>query len=411
MPIFAKTRFLKGMCGAVLLSLAIAIGLGANARAQQLQEGTSQRPQQSTSQQLQQGSPEITIPGAQSGGTTLELPRVPQSQQTFKVPPSQPPPQQELVLPSQQLRTRPGYEQVTVTVTNQQGRYVTGLNKDDLRLYVNGRQTPISFFRQDLNTPVSVGILVDTSGSMQPKLPQARLAISEFLQDLNPRDDVFLFAFAGRPFLLQPFTTNHSLVMQRLALLHAYGRTALFDAVLDGLQMLRRGRYDKKALLVITDGMDNASVHSVDDVVAAARRQGVLIYSIGIGNPNGGSGPGFMIGPFILGGLDSDRVDATTLRTLSVETGAKTFIIHQVGDGAKLRQACTDISKELREQYTLGFVAPDASAGGFRDLRVEIPGRPGVSVRVRKGVEVGRGSGWSGSPSAYGEYGSGSSPP
>ncbi len=375
----------------MLLVFAIAVGLGGVAKAQQ------------------QGGPQITIPQNQGGGTTLELPRVPQSQQTFKIPPqTAQPPEQELVIPSQQLRTQPGYEQVTVTVTNQLGRYVTGLNKDDFRLYVNGRQVPISFFRQDLNTPVSVGIIVDTSGSMQPKLPQARLAITEFLNDLNPRDDVFLFAFAARPFLLQPFTTDHALVMQRLALLHAYGQTALFDAVLDGLRMVQRGRYDKKALLVITDGMDNVSTHSVGDVIAAAQREGVLIYSIGIGDPNSSSMPGLMIGPFVIGGGGYDQVDARTLTTLSTETGARTFIIRQIGDGAKLRQACADISNELREQYTVGFVAPDASAGGYRNLRVDVPGHPGVSVRVRKGVEVGS-RGWNGSPSAYGEAG-GASP-
>lgn len=387
----ASTRFFQGALAAVLLVFALAVGLGDVARAQQ------------------QGSPQITIPQTQGGGTTLELPRVPQSQQTYKIPP-QPsqPPQQELVIPSQQLRAQPGYEQVTVTVTNQMGRYVTGLNKGDFRLYINGQRVPISFFRQDLNTPVSVGILVDTSGSMQPKLPQARLAITEFLNDLNPRDDVFLFAFAGRPFLLQPFTTDHALVMQRLALLHAYGQTALFDALLDGLRMVQRGRYDKKALLVITDGMDNVSNHSVGQVIAAAQRQGVLIYSIGIGNPNAVSMPALAIGPLILGGSDYDRVDAQTLTTLSTETGAKTFIIREIGDGARLRQACTDISNELREQYTVGFVAPDATAGGYRSLRVEVPGHPGMSVRVRKGVEVGS-RGWTGSPSAYGEVGGGSS--
>ena len=126
---------------------------------------------------------------------------------------------------------------------------------------------------------------------MQPKLPQARAAITEFLRNLNDRDDVFLFAFSGKPFMLQVFTTDHSLVEDRLGLLHAYGSTSLYDAIVTGLVVLQRGRYDKRALLVVTDGMDNTSGHSLDDVVALARRQGVLIYSIGIGDPNA-VGPG-----------------------------------------------------------------------------------------------------------------------
>jgi Ca-activated chloride channel family protein len=329
----------------------------------------------------------LLLPGNQGGGgSTLELPTSPGRQTTPNIPPP-PPSQQELVIPSRQLREQPGYEQVTVTVTDPQGGYVTGLNKEDFQLYMDGVQRPIQFFRQDFNTPVSVGILVDTSGSMEPKLRQARAAIAEFLRNLNDRDDVFLFAFSGHPFLLQQFTMDHSLVMQKLALLHAYGMTSLYDVVLEGLINLQRGRYDKKALLVVTDGMDNTSAHSLDDVIARARRQGVLIYSIGIGNPNSSS-MSFAFGPIIVGG-DSDRVDAQTLKTLSTETGAKTYLVREVGDGALLRADCEAISRELREQYTVGFTAPNPGSGGYRSLRVDVPGRPGDSVRVRKGIEVG----------------------
>jgi hypothetical protein len=84
-----------------------------------------------------------------------------------------------------------------------------------------------------------------------------------------------------------------------------------------------------------------------------------------------------------------DRVDAQTLRTLSTDTGAKTYIVRQVGDGAALRNACAQISLELREQYTIGFVAPNAASGGYRSVRVDVPGKPRALVRVRKGVEVG----------------------
>jgi len=164
----------------------------------------------------------------------------------------------------------------------------------------------------------------------------------------------------------------------------------LFDVIMEGLQMVQRGRYDKKALLVVTDGMDNTSASTVEDVVAQARRMGVLVYSIGIGDPNGSSGGiAVSIGPFVLGNDDSEHVDAETLHTLSTETGAKTYIIREAGDGEELRKACENISLELREQYTLGFLAPDPTAGGYRNLRVDVPGKSGADVRVRKGVEVG----------------------
>ncbi|HEX3409400.1 MAG TPA: VWA domain-containing protein [Candidatus Binataceae bacterium] len=339
--------------------------------------------------QVQPGVPQPRNQG--QGGGVLELPTIPGRQgggPTNTIPPLAPQHGQELTLPSRQLKSQQGYQQVTVTVTDQSGRYVTGLQKGDFKLAIDGQDRPIEFFRQDLNTPVSIGILVDTSGSMQPKIPQAQAAISEFIRNLNDRDDIFMFAFSSRPFLLQPFTTNHYLVLSRLELLHAFGQTSLYDTILDGLLMVQHGRYDKRALLVVTDGMDNTSQSNVNQVVSQARRMGVLVYSIGIGDPNAANLPGLAIGPFIFGG-DVDQVDARTLNTLSTESGAKTYIIREVGDGAALREACATISRELREQYTVGFVAPDASRGGYRSIHVDVPSHPEVAVRVRKGVHVG----------------------
>src|SRR5580704_17036333 len=304
-----KRRSTLSALATAIVALAIIIGTVGPAAAQQ--QGITAPP------------PPIVIPHSQGKETsTLELPSMPAPQTG-----------QSLEVPTRELRQQPGYEQVTVTVTEPSGTYVTGLQKEDFQLYMDGKQRPIEFFRQDLNTPVSVGILVDTSGSMTPKIPQARAAISQFLRDLNDKDDVFLFAFSSHPFLLQPFTVNHDLVMRRLELLHAYGQTALFDVIMEGLQMVQRGRYDKKALLVVTDGMDNTSASTVNDVVAQARRMGVLVYSIGIGDPNPSSSSTITLGPFVIGGDDFEHVDAETLHTLSTESGAKTYIIREAGDG------------------------------------------------------------------------------
>ncbi len=340
--------------------------------------------------------PAPMVPRSQGPGTgaVLEIPASRQQPQGAIPAPMPLAPQvgPELEIPSRQLRAQPGYAQTTVTVTDRAGTHITDLTKDDFRLYEDGQQRPIEFFRKDLNTPVSIGILVDTSGSMEPKIQQAKAAIAAFIRNLNSRDDVFLFAFSDNPFLLQPFTTNHAAVMSRLALLHAYGRTALYDVILDGLIMVARGRYDKKALIVVTDGMDTASSSSLQQVVAQARRQGVLVYSIGIGDPNV-TMPGILaFGPILFGGSVDDRVDARTLQILSTETGAKTYIIREVGDGELLRQATESISNELREQYTVGFTSPNPGSGGYRSLKVEVPKRPDLTVRVRKGVTVGHGS-------------------
>ena len=351
----------------------------------------------------QSSVPPLVIPGNQgSQNSTLELPTTPSHQGESLNIPTMPAPQQhqELTIPAPELRQQPGYEQVTVTVTDPGGGYVTGLQKDDFKLYLDGQQRPIQFFRQDLNTPVSIGILVDTSGSMQPKIPQARLAIADLLDALNPRDEVFLVAFSSRPYMLQPFTMDHGRVAGRLMILQAFGQTSLFDAIIQGLEIVRTGRYDKRALLVITDGMDTSSSARVDDVIATAKKMGVLVYSIGIGDPNAKELPSISIGPWSIGGGGVEKVDAPTLTALSSESGAKTFIVRQVGDGVALRKACTQISLELREQYTVGFVAPDASAGGYRSVRVEAPTHPNDAVRVRKGVEVGGPAAYAAEPGA-----------
>ena len=134
-----------------------------------------------------------------------------------------------------------------------------------------------------------------------------------------------------------------------------------------------------------------------------ARRQGVLIYSIGIGNPNAAPAGASRFGPVSFDRRRrGEEVDVKTLRMLSTETGAKTYNVRAVGDGNALRADCAEISRELRQQYTVGFLAPDPGAGGYRGLRVDVPTHPGVDVRVRKGVDVGSrspaGSAYAGSP-------------
>jgi VWFA-related protein len=110
-----------------------------------------------------------------------------------------------------------GHEQLIVTVTDQSRRYVSGLQQNDFRIYVDGIQQPVRSLRHDLSIPVSVGIVVDSSGSMRSKIPQARMAIERFVGDLDPRDDIFLLVFSTRIFLLQPFTTSHSILRHRFS--------------------------------------------------------------------------------------------------------------------------------------------------------------------------------------------------
>lgn len=293
-------------------------------------------------------------------------------------------PQDALVLPSLRLRRQLGYQQVTITVTDKSGKYITNLNEDDFQVFEDGERRSILFFRTDRNAPVSVGIIVDCSSSMATKFPQARIAIKRFVDDLDPNDDIFLESFSVEAELNQPFTLDHSKIIHQLDFLHQKTRTALFDAILMGLVEVERGRRDKKALLVVTDGMDNRSEFSLTQVIGLARRMKVLIYSIGIGDEQAES-PGFMRGML---SPDNEQVDAKTLKLLSEETGAKTYILRRVADGAELAKDCEAISNELRQQYTIGYVSVDPGRGGYRTLRVDTPTHPDLSVRVRKGVAL-----------------------
>ena len=176
---------------------------------------------------------------------------------------------------------------ISVTATDDTGRWIQDLRKQDLNLYEDGIQRPVLGVQRDIDTPVSMGIVVDTSGSMSWKLAAAKAALQHFVRTLNPNDQFFLIAFSDRAFLLQDFTDNPADLNRAIGLLHADGRTALYDAVVQGLQKVEQGRWPKKALLVMTDGMDNASSNSLNDAIQAARRGGVLIYTVGLGTTGG----------------------------------------------------------------------------------------------------------------------------
>jgi Ca-activated chloride channel family protein len=293
----------------------------------------------------------------------------------------------------EQTRNLPGYTEVAATVMKPDGAFVDGLSKSDFALSVNGVSQPIDFFDAGQVSPSTVGILVDTSGSMTPKLPQARAAIEQFVSSLDPQDQVFLFAFSGKPYLLQPLTNEHNALIQKLALLHAYGQTALFDAVRQSISVAQQSRDQRKVLLVITDGMDNTSSSSADDVVQAAKSSGVIVYSIGIGETNAPAGQNVAVGPFVLGGLgDMDRVDAVTLSRLANTNGGKSYILKSVGDGAALKKACEEIADALdeRHSYAIGFVAhaPANYAPTTMPIDLQVPAHNDYSVQAPKVIPV-----------------------
>jgi Ca-activated chloride channel family protein len=196
-------------------------------------------------------------------------------------PPQQAPP----LAPAQPLSTRPT-QLLTITVTDPHGRYVTGLTPEDFVVYEGEMQQPVSYFNTGQKEPVSLGFLVDMSGSMLTKRAKARQALMSFVRGIKARDEVFLQTFSYHPELLQDFTDSRPLLIQATAQFRPNGKTALYDAILDGLERVQRGQYGKKALIVISDGLDTYSRASLEDTLKAIKNSGVLVYAIGIGSLN-----------------------------------------------------------------------------------------------------------------------------
>jgi Ca-activated chloride channel family protein len=236
---------------------------------------------------------------------------------------------------------------------------------------------------------------------MLNKIVSARRALRRFVNTVHPQDEVFLEAFNQHLLLLQDFTDSRALLMQATTQLQPDGGTALYDAILDGLRRVQQGRRQKKALVVITDGLDVNSAASRDQTLDAIRRSGVLVYTVGVGDPAAGSraigmAPSmspYMVrrgmGPFVAGprsGVD-EAVDSRTLQELSDETGGKNFLLNTVdvvGSGMVLDNATQAISDELRQQYSLGYKSP-LKGDVYRSVRVEVR-RDGLVVRTHKGL-------------------------
>ncbi len=329
-----------------------------------------------------------------SGKQVLEIPSRPQQS-------LEPPRQQTEIAPRPQSESPRPTQLVTVTVTDPQGRYVSGLRREDFVVYEDDVPQDITYFNTGENEPVSLGLIVDVSGSMSSfsKIDRAKLALRRLLDTIHPQDEVFIEGFNHQPFLLQDFTDSRPLLSQAISALRPVGGTALYDAILDGLHRVKRGRHQKKALIVISDGLDTASLSSLNQTVNAARRSGVLVYAIGIGNPNGGFGMGgaqITIGPFVIGGggsgLDDEQIDTRTLQEASDATGGKLFVLNTadvVGNAGVLENATQTISRELRSQYSLGYTS-SLRGSHYRSLRVETrrAEAENLAVRTQKGYEA-----------------------
>jgi VWFA-related protein len=304
---------------------------------------------------------------------------------------------------------------VTATVTDASGRFVPDLRKEDFLVYEDDQLQTVTHFNSE-RVPVSLGIVLDTSGSMVgDKIRAAQSALGRFLYDLLDRDDeLFLYRFSNDPILLQNWTTDRALLSRALGRIVPNGGTAMYDAVAEAIPLAEEGKNRKKALLVISDGNDTSSRIDVREVKQLVRESEVLVYAIGIdGDPepafrrqpraptriplplpfppgrgrsgwpprqppiSGPAGPG----GGTWGAASDDRVNVVALRDMTDDSGGRTEIIRDTGD---LNPATASIANELNQQYYLGYAAGAKKDGRWHTIRVEV--RKGAyRVRARRG--------------------------
>jgi Ca-activated chloride channel homolog len=262
---------------------------------------------------------------------------------------------------------------LTLTVTDLYGRYVSGLTKNAFTVSDNGKEQELTFF-SDSDAPASVGILFDISGSMSgEKIAKARNALSKFINTSHPNDEYFLIAFNKRAQLLLDRTRDGDAVLQKLTLVQPKNNTALYDAVYLGLERVSRGAHQKKALLIISDGQDNASRYNFGEVKRLMKESDIVTYAVGIlGGGDASSSLGMMGQAF--------------LDELSSVTGGRAF--YPSGD-AEMDEIFERIALELRHQYSVGYTPPDFRPDGkWHKVKVKVKpprGLPRLTVRSREG--------------------------
>jgi Ca-activated chloride channel family protein len=251
---------------------------------------------------------------------------------------------------------------VNAAVSDSKGRMVTGLQQENFRIWEDKVEQKVEYVSSE-DTPMSIGLIFDATGSMADKISTARDAAISFLRVGNPDDEYFLVTFSQRATLVEPFITDISRLQNHMIFMPAKGLTPLFDAVYLGLETMKRAKNKRKALLLITDGEDNHSRYSFADIKEFVKEQDVEIFVIGIVNPSGELAPG-----------QSGRA---TIEDLAQISDGEAFFPESVD---QLEDICNKIGLELRNQYVLGYRSTNtAKDGRWRKVRLKINPPKGIS--------------------------------
>ncbi len=273
--------------------------------------------------------------------------------------------------PNARIRVDVNLVLVPVTVTDPLDRLVTGLDRQNFAVFEDNSQQEIRSFSVE-DAPVTVGVVFDLSGSMTSKYTKARQALSEFLRTSNPQDEFFVVGFNDRPVVLVDYTSSVDDVESRMITTRPENRTALLDAIYLSINKLKQAKYQRKTLLVISDGGDNRSRYTEGEVRNAVRESDTQLYSIGIFDQYAAT-PEEQNGPLLL-------------NELCMATGGQMFKVNEMGE---LGDIATRISTELRNQYVIGFRPRDTKHDGkWRKVKVKLAppkGLPPLTVHAREG--------------------------
>jgi Ca-activated chloride channel family protein len=258
-----------------------------------------------------------------------------------------------------------------VSVSDKTGKLVTNLTQQSFKVYENGAEQPIKVFRRE-DVPVSMGLIIDNSGSMREKRHKVETASLDLVKASNPSDEVFIVNFNDESYLDVEFTNNLKKLEEGLARIDSRGGTAMRDSISMSIDYLKeKAKRDKKVLLVVTDGNDTASTGTLEKLIDKARQSEVLIYAIGLLN-------------------EEERREAKkakrALDAITQESGGLSFYPKDVADVDRL---ALQVAHEIRNQYTIAY-SPTVQTldGSFRQIRVTVSGAGHPLVRTRTGYSA-----------------------
>ena len=275
---------------------------------------------------------------------------------------------------------------VVVTVVDGKGRTVPNLTVDDFIVEEDGQPQTIKHILPTADLPISIGVVLDASGSMKSKIRTAQRAIDRFFSVIHQDDEIFLMTFANRASVLADFTSDRKQLTNALMTgVNLSGGTSLYDSLYQALQKVKEGRYQKKAVLLVTDGEDTTSLTRFDKALENIRDADMLVYSIGIkGAPVFDMGSDSVSGNSTSSALNNTTVDMQVLNRFGEASGGKAWEISEAAFGRNMDAILDTIAAELRHQYSVGYYPTrTAKDGKWHSVRIRMK-NPDYVARARK---------------------------